>query len=84
MKNGGRKCIQKGFLERRVGLALSETISQATTGGQKNGKKIDPEKGEIFWYENGDNLSTSITNTPSRRDSDRPLNEDLNLCQGHD
>ena len=85
MKNGGRKCIRKGFLIRRVGLALSDTLS-IPTDRQKNGGKIEPKNGEIFWYENGDNFRTSITNltTLSQRESDRQLNEDLNLSQGHD
>ena len=47
MKNGGRKCIRNGVLKRRVGLALSDTLS-TPTGGQKNGEKIKPKNGENF------------------------------------
>ena len=47
MKNGGRKCIRNGVLKRRVGLALSDTLS-TPTGGQKKGEKIKPKNGENF------------------------------------
>ena len=46
MKNGGRKCIRNGVLKRRVGLAISDTLS-TPTGGQKNGKKIKPKNGAV-------------------------------------
>ena len=32
MKNGGRKCIRNRVLKRRVGLALSDTLSTPTCG----------------------------------------------------
>ena len=47
MKNGGRKCIQNGVLKRRVGFAVSDTLSTPTCG-QKNGEKIKPQNGENF------------------------------------
>ena len=52
MKNGGRKCIRNGVLKRRVGLALSDTLS-TPTGGQKNGGKIKPKYGENFGTKTG-------------------------------
>ena len=52
MKNGGRKCIRNGVLKRRVGLALSDTLS-TPTGGQKNGEKIKPKNGENFGTNTG-------------------------------
>ena len=52
MKNGGRKCIRNGVLKRRVGLALSDTLS-TPTGGQKNGEKIKPKNGENFGTKTG-------------------------------
>ena len=58
MKNGGRKCVRNGVLKRRVGLALSDTLS-TPNGGPKNGEKIRPKTGK-FWYKNGDNFCTSI------------------------
>ena len=47
MKNGGRKCIRNGVLKRRVGLALSDTLSTQTCG-QKKGEKFEPQNGENF------------------------------------
>ena len=46
----GRKCIQNEVLKRRVGLALSDTLSPLSTptGGQKNVEKIKPKNGENF------------------------------------
>ena len=53
MKNGGRKCIRNGVLKRRVGLALSDTLS-TPTGGQKNGEgKLKPQNGENFRTKKG-------------------------------
>ena len=52
MKNGGRKCIRNGVIKRRVGLALSDTLS-TPTGGQKNGEKIKPKNGENFGTKTG-------------------------------
>ena len=52
MKNGGRKCIQNGVLKRRVGLALSDTLS-TPTGGQKNREKNKPKNGENFGTKTG-------------------------------
>ena len=49
MKNGGRKCIRNGVLKRRVGLALSDTLSNPT-GGQKKGGEIKPKNGENFKF----------------------------------
>ena len=52
MKNCGRKSIQNGVLKRRVGLALSDTLS-TPTGGQKNGEKINPKTWENFGTRKG-------------------------------
>ena len=52
MKNGGRKCIRNGVLKRRVGFAVSDTLS-TPTGGQKNWEKIEPQNGENFGTKTG-------------------------------
>ena len=47
MKNGGRKCIRNGALKRRVGLALSDTLSTPNSE-QKTGKKLNPKTGKVL------------------------------------
>ena len=51
MKNGGRKCIRDGILKRRVGLALSDTLSTPQVG-RKTARKLN-QKREKNWYEMG-------------------------------
>ena len=63
MKNGGRKCIRNGVLKRRVGLALSDTLS-TPTGGQKNGEKIKPQNGENFGTKTGKIFVPACANGP--------------------
>ena len=54
MKNGGRKCIRNGVSKRRVGFAVLDTLSTVTpTGGQKNGKKLNPKTGKFLVQKRG-------------------------------
>ena len=52
MKNGGRKHIRNGVFKRRVGLALSDTLSTPTCG-QKNGEKLNPKSVKILVQKRG-------------------------------
>ena len=52
MKNRGSKCIRNGVSNRRVGLALLDTLT-TQFGGQKIGGKLNPKRGKILVQKQG-------------------------------